>query len=591
MSHQKFMAGCRTASLTRLVGSIAVGLIAAGLIAFVTIAFLTIALCGTDRLLAADWPMWRHDAGHTAASSAELPTDLKLLWSRQYSPRIPVWQDPLNRDLMPYDTVFEPIVAAGRLFLGFNDEDKVVALDTSTGKPLWTFYTEGPVRFPPVAHKANVYFTCDDGHLYCVTADQGKLVWKRRGGPADRKLLGNRRLISTWPARGGPVVADDTVYFAASIWPFMGTFIYALDAATGEVQWINDSTGSAFIQQPHNSPAFAGIGPQGTLVVCGDTLLVPGGRSVPAAFDRATGKQKYFHLAKYSKTGGSSVFARDKIFLSHQRSGNFGIFSLAKGNLVSKTYLHQPVLTGSTFYSSGSKVRAIAAKDGKKIWSVSADASGDLIKAGNRLYAGGKDIISIVERAQDKKSAQLVQTIKVNGLVARLVAADDKLFAVTHEGQLLAFAADVEGPPTQWADERSPNKLSANVIAQADFILERSGVREGYALFYGAGKGDLVEALAIRSKLHIVAVESDSDDVATLRSRLDKAGLLGHRVAVCKGSPATFRAPPYLASLTIFGDRRQMPNEKTLQRVYQSASGRLAGRFGFWPLHRFVLNS
>ena len=42
-------------------------------------------------------------------------------------------------------------------------------------------------------------------------------------------------MISRWPARGGPVVRDGTVYFAASIWPFMGTFIYALDAETGSV--------------------------------------------------------------------------------------------------------------------------------------------------------------------------------------------------------------------------------------------------------------------------------------------------------------------------------------------------------------------
>ncbi len=51
----------------------------------------------------------------------------------------------------------------------------------------------------------------------------GDLKWKFQGAPRDRLLLGNERLISTWPARGGPVVEDGVVYFAAGVWPLMGT--------------------------------------------------------------------------------------------------------------------------------------------------------------------------------------------------------------------------------------------------------------------------------------------------------------------------------------------------------------------------------
>ena len=60
-----------------------------------------------------DWPQWRYDAGHTAASPDALPGELHLQWTRQYSPREPVWDDPLNRDMMPYDRNFEPVVARG----------------------------------------------------------------------------------------------------------------------------------------------------------------------------------------------------------------------------------------------------------------------------------------------------------------------------------------------------------------------------------------------------------------------------------------------------------------------------------------------
>src|SRR5690606_40141465 len=109
---------------------------------------------------------------------------------------------------------------------------------------------------------------------------------------------------------GGPVIRDGKVYFASSIWPFMGIFIYSMDAQTGEILWVNDSAGSTYIKQPHSAPSFAGIGPQGALVATEQDLIVPGGRSVPAVFDRQTGELRYFELNAGGKgTGGSFVIA------------------------------------------------------------------------------------------------------------------------------------------------------------------------------------------------------------------------------------------------------------------------------------------
>ena len=102
-------------------------------------------------LPAADWPMWRYDAYRSAAAPHELPDDLQLAWVRHYSQREQVWDDPLNHDLMPYDRIFEPIILGDRIFFGFNDRDKVVALDLNSGRTLLECYTDRPVRFPPAA--------------------------------------------------------------------------------------------------------------------------------------------------------------------------------------------------------------------------------------------------------------------------------------------------------------------------------------------------------------------------------------------------------------------------------------------------------
>ncbi|HUE73164.1 MAG TPA: PQQ-binding-like beta-propeller repeat protein, partial [Pirellulaceae bacterium] len=164
-----------------------------------------------------DWPQWRYDSQRSAASPDELPAKLSLHWARELPPLVPAWPD---QPKMQFDAAYEPIVVGQRLIAGSSHDDSVTAYDTRTGRELWTFFADGPVRFAPLAWEDRIYFVSDDGYLYCLNADDGSLVWRFRGGPSDRKILGNERMISTWPARGAPVIADGTIYFAAGIWPF-----------------------------------------------------------------------------------------------------------------------------------------------------------------------------------------------------------------------------------------------------------------------------------------------------------------------------------------------------------------------------------
>lgn len=245
------------------------------------------ALCaGTE-----DWPMWRHDAGRTAATSLELPAALHLQWKRDLPKPAPTFPGDFR---LCFDRSYEPVVAGKRLFLPSMVTDSVTALDSDSGKVLWRFFADGPVRFAPVAWQDKVYFVSDDGFLYCVAADNGRLLWKFSPMEPERqhyKLLGDERLISRWPARGGPVFADGTIYFAAGIWPFEGVAVCAVDAQTGAARWINREC--AFVKDgllDHASRFDHGVSPQGYLAVLGKKLIVPCGRALTAFFDRATGQ-------------------------------------------------------------------------------------------------------------------------------------------------------------------------------------------------------------------------------------------------------------------------------------------------------------
>lgn len=204
-----------------------------------SIATISLLICAihSGPACAGDWPAWRFDAGRSAASPDELPERLVRQWTRRLPRLKPAWPD---QPKMQFDAFYEPIVAGQMLFVGSSFDNSVTAYETRTGKEVWHFFAEGPIRFAPTAWRDKLYFVSDDGFLYCLRSADGSLAWRFRGGPTDRWILGNERLISAWPARGAPVISDGKVYFAAGIWPFMGVFLHALDAETGTVEWTND---------------------------------------------------------------------------------------------------------------------------------------------------------------------------------------------------------------------------------------------------------------------------------------------------------------------------------------------------------------
>ncbi len=531
---------------------------------------------------AADWPMFRYDAGRSAASPDRLPDELHHQWTRVGSERVQAWDDPLNLDLMTYDRVFEPVVMDGRLFVGDSERDSLSAVDIEDGRELWTFFTDAPVRLAPVAWQGMVFVTSDDGFLYCLDAETGTLRWRFRGGASARKLIGNRRLVSAWPARGGAVIRDGKVYFAASIWPFMGTFIYALDARSGEIVWVNDSAGSSYIKQPHSAPSFAGVAPQGSLVATENDLIVPGGRSVPAVFDRQSGELRYFELNAGGKgTGGSFVIANDDAFFVHTRRKGVREFKLADGTKTS-FQPNEPVLHGELAYSAESDKQgapAVRAYDEQRevVWEVAADGQGDLIMAGDRLYAAGKEGITAIQLPAETDSGEpstprVVGNWQVEGQVERLLAAGDRLFAVTLEGDLLAFGAESVSEPRTMDDQPSTLTAPTGATEVADRLLE-SGDADGYALWYGAADEPLVTAVADRSPfVQLAVVDTDRERVDRFRKRLDEAGRYGS-VTVHQATPREFDAAPYLAKM-VFVDQAQSPglvrDLETLRSVYQS---------------------
>ncbi len=525
---------------------------------------------GTSTVVAGDWPMWRCDAGRTASSDEQLADRLPLQWVRAL-PRLEVaWPD---QEMMWFDQQYEPIVAQGRMFVGSSRTDSLTAYDVRTGKQLWEFRADGPIRFAPVASNDRVYVAGDDGHLYCLNAADGRLLWKHRGGPSNRKVLGNERLISMWPARGAPVVADGTVYYAAGIWPFMGIFLHALDAESGAVRWTNDGEGSRFTMQPHNTPSFAGVAPQGALVVEGDRLLVPGGRSVPACYDCRTGRLLHYELASNNKRGGgSAVAARSQLVFN----GGY-TFGAEQGDAIDDLrFTTLPVLHDRrAYFALNDEIQAVefdrelfklvAGKDRKgnpiqvrklnfvPLWSTELDAPTDLIRAGDKLFGCAGDQVFAIERSPQDDRPRVIWKTTIEGMAVRLLAAEGRLFVVTLEGNICCFGAEEADPVVHRSDAVLP-ALDPAIVARAHEIVRATEASAGYSVVWGVGDGSLIFALLQESELNIFAVDPDEEKANALRTALVTAGLYGRRATVLVGTPATLELPPYFASSIICED-------------------------------------
>ncbi len=106
-----------------------------------------------------------------------------------------------------------------------------------------------------------------------------------RSREARERLPVYGELLSTWPAASGVLVEDGTAYVAAGLVNYDGTYVYALDPATGAVRWSNDTSGHL------DAEAHTGVSVQGHLLFSDGKLYMAGGNAVsPAVYDVADGK-------------------------------------------------------------------------------------------------------------------------------------------------------------------------------------------------------------------------------------------------------------------------------------------------------------
>jgi hypothetical protein len=456
---------------------------------------------------ASDWPMWRLDPARSAHTEQSLPESLHLHWVH----RLPPLEPAFKNERLQFDAGYEPVVKDGILFYGSSQNDSVTALDLQTGKPLWQFTTDGPVRFAPVAWKNTVYFGSDDGCLYAVSAQTGNLIWKFRAVPSKRLILGNRRLISVWPVRGGPVIENDTVYFAAGVWPFEGVFVYALDTTTGKVKWMNDRLGFLYGQHPHAAEALGGVTPQGYLVISDEELIVPCGTAFPARLNKQTGKLIEFELPKPGRTPGGWFTAAGKA----ARRGE---------TAVATPSLQFDRDVNSARHENGQNY----GPDGKR---------------------GLRQQIQVGDQSLKYQAA----IPGVQGTIHSLLATSDHLIAVTLEGSIYCLGPGKTTPVTYDSSLLKETASESNPLPNASLPAMFSDQLQagGYVLLAGIPDAKLLNTLLTQPQLQIIYQENHSGQVKLLRQLYLERGQTSSKLAFLPGPLSEYELPAYFAQTII----------------------------------------
>ncbi|MBN1421336.1 MAG: PQQ-binding-like beta-propeller repeat protein, partial [Planctomycetes bacterium] len=208
-----------------------------------------------------DWPTYRGGNARTASTPVAVSANPQPLWAYRpgaaYLPSAPA--------------------AAGDLVFVGGDDGSVRAIDARSGREAWRAQTGGDIPVSPTVWEGRVLVGSGDGFVYAFEAATGRRLWRFRAAPVERRILVHDRIGSTWPVGSGIIVADGIAYAVAGIADYDGTYVCALDAATGAPRWRNTTSG-------HLDPELRkGVSAQGILTIAGGRLWMPGGNVISPA--------------------------------------------------------------------------------------------------------------------------------------------------------------------------------------------------------------------------------------------------------------------------------------------------------------------
>jgi len=278
--------------------------------------------------------------------------------------------------------------------------ERVLCLDDQTGNEIWKHeydcpysvsYPAGP-RTTPVVQDGRVYTLGAEGHLFCLDADKGKVIWSK-----NFQTDYGREQAPVWGYSANPLLDGDRLICLVG---GKGTTVVAFHKDTGQEIWrALDSTGEH--GPGYSSPMI--------IEVAGDRQLIVWHPSALCALNPETGKV-IWQQSFTSKSGLSvatprykdhllfiSAFYDGSLLLDLEQSQPKKIWRRQGQNERITDSLHclisTPVIEGDHIYGvcSYGELRCLDLKTGDRLWSTFAATSGQSARWGTAFLVKHED--------------------------------------------------------------------------------------------------------------------------------------------------------------------------------------------------------
>jgi outer membrane protein assembly factor BamB len=166
-----------------------------------------------------DWSTYRHDVGRTGATPDEVSADVMTKWRLNLGGKLS-----------------SPVSAGSKVYVAQVDAHTVHAIDSASGKIIWSYTAGGRVDSPPTIYRGRVLFGSADGYVYSLNSADGALIWRFRAAPIDRRMMAYNQVESVWPVHGSVLIQDEKLYCVAGRSMFLdgGIRFLILDPVTGK---------------------------------------------------------------------------------------------------------------------------------------------------------------------------------------------------------------------------------------------------------------------------------------------------------------------------------------------------------------------
>jgi len=361
----------------------------------------------TGTCVAGDWTQWRGSNRDLIVTEE----GLAKAWPEGGPKKL--WQTEL-----PGDGYSSPIIVEGKLFITGNTGDKqnrmgnLYVLDPKTGEmkgqvlyaPEWAASYEC-ARTTPTFHDGKLYLVGGMGHVVCISAKDGAVVWKVDAFAE----YGGRNI--TWGIAESPLIYDGKVLCQPG---GADASVVALDVNTGKLVW---KTGGLGDRSAYCSPAL--------LTLDGKRQVVMQMEHHAVGLDPETGKLlwKHPHRNQHAVHPNTPVLCgENRIFISSGYRYGSEILEISGGNVKAvwqdkgsdNHFQGIAIYKGRVFSSGGGKLSCFDPADGREVYRVEGarKTSFCITPVGMITYDENGGTVMLVDVGAD--SAKVVSTFKID---------------------------------------------------------------------------------------------------------------------------------------------------------------------------------